>query len=184
MDNIQFWIYVIFAVIYFFGRALRKKPQEKPKQRPRSPLETESESKERPVSFEDLLEEITGRKSLSDPQKSEPEIEEPEIEEAPPRPSRYERLKQEREAEKFEEGRTRTFSDEETRRVYEESIKSAEGYDLDYGTDEKYASKKVLRSTAEEEEDNEFVTEIKSMLQNKDEAKKAVILSEILNRKY
>ncbi len=175
MDNIQFWIYVIFAVIYFLSRSLRKKPAENQQKRPRSPLETDEGPRRQPASFEELLEEITGRQTLKEPPR---EVEEEESF-TPVTPK-----KKEPAPPPFDEGRTRRFSDEESRRIYEESIKNAEGFDLDYKPDAKFASRKVLRATAEEEEVNEFASEIRSTLQNPESAKKAIILAEIINRKY
>ncbi|MFY0685802.1 MAG: hypothetical protein JXQ90_01485 [Cyclobacteriaceae bacterium] len=187
MDDIQFWIYLVFAAIYFIGKALKKKnkpPVNRP--RPQSPLETETELADRPqtsrpATFEELLEEITGQKSL------EPETPVEESVEEKPVPF-YEEQKEIIPVQKDEsiemEGRNRQFADEESKRIYEESIKRAEGFNIGFEPDEKFSSKKVLRSTAEEETENEFASEIKSMLQNPDDAKKAIILSEILNRKY
>ncbi len=174
MENIEFWVYIIFAVIYFLARGLRKKSKPKPVARPQSPLETDDgDTRQPPVSFEDLLEEITGRKTL---EKTEEIIEPAEPEEKPAGPPE--------ETPKFEEGKTRRFSDEESKRVYEESIRQAEGFEIDYGTADPYQSKKVTRETAELEEENKLAEEVRAMLQDTDSARKAIILSEIIGRKY
>ena len=77
----------------------------------------------------------------------------------------------------------RFFSDEESRRVYEESIKRVEGQ-KDYKSGKQYKIKKVLKEKAEDKKVNRLADEIKSMLQSPESAKKAIILSEILNRRY
>ena len=185
MDNIQFWIYVIFAIIYFVAKNFKKgsKNQDSPDPREQRPQPTQAQS------FEDLLEEITGRKSLKEQPKQE--IEEPDpfaeaFEERYLQPKPWEAEVQERQAKEQREmeGRNRQFADDESRRVYEESIKRAEGAGIEYSLDEHYASRKVLRSTAEEKDGHSIASEIKEMLDNTADARKAVILGEILNRKY
>ena len=186
MDNIQFWIYVIFAIIYFVARNFKKADKNQQPARPPRRSGEAGDTFNQPQSFEELLEEITGRKSIRK------EVEEEELFDFEPGVERYQQPKpweeKERERElrnEFErEGRNRQFADAESRRVYEESIKLAEGAVLDYGVDEKYASKKVIRETAEEKKQNMLAAEIKDMLSNSQDARKAVILSEILQRRY
>lgn len=192
MDDIQFWIYLIFAAIYFLTRNLRKRSKESEKKRPRSPLETQDEDsttpKKQSQSFEDLLREVTGQSEFPGQQKEEER--EQEIEEPEPFVEAFDKYKtagsREYEEEKgdFEEGKTRRFSDEESREVYERSIRMAEGSDLTFDPDESFRSSKLKGSTQVEEEENEFVKEIRETLANSDEARKAIILSEIINRKY
>ena len=49
---------------------------------------------------------------------------------------------------------------------------------------EKVETSSRFKSFEEEEEDNSFATDIKRSLSEPESAKKAIILSEILNRKY
>jgi hypothetical protein len=185
MDNIQFWIYVVFAALYFLSRAMKKKPeQNRPKQRPRSPLETEdstSSSKpyERPKSFEELLAEFTGE-STGKKKEEEYEVEEPE-----PFADAFEKVssagEKRYEDRSFEdEGTKRSFADDESRRIYEESIKRAEDNAIEFSRDEKFLKedKKLQRKGSE------IAADIKASLQNRDQARKAVIYAEILNRRY
>ena len=177
MDDIQFWIYIIFAIIYFVGKNFKKKAQEqqKPRPRPNSPSEPQGDYPQRPVTFEDLLEEITGRRSAQ-PAPSR------QREDIPAVPAREVKMKADIEIE--EEGNRRAFADEESKRVYEESIKKAEGFELAYQQDEHYQTRKLFNDRPDRTTENEFASEIKSMLKNGDSARKAVILSEILQRKY
>lgn len=187
MDNIQFWIYVIFAIIYFVARNFKKDNKKSPPGQPQDPASDTTTSRPQPQSFEDLLEEITGRRTVATPtqeQAFDRPVEEEDERYMQPKPWEEKERKIERANEFEKEGRNRQFADEESRRVYEESIKRAEGADLRYEVDEKFASKKVLRETAEEKETNEFAAEINAMLRDSNEARKAVILGEILNRKY
>ena len=43
------------------------------------------------------------------------------------------------------EGERRTFADDESRKVYEESIKMAEGADLEFKPDEHYRSPRIFK---------------------------------------
>lgn len=188
MDNIQFWIYVIFAIIYFVAKNFNKQNKKSSQNRPSASPQEEGSSRPQPQSFEDLLEEITGRRTVQ--QKRQQEVEADPFDEfeeeryLQPKPWEVKESKIEQANEFEREGRNRQFADEESKRIYEESIKRAEGALLDYSVDEKYASKKVLRETAEIKEINPVAEEIRNMLRNPSETRKAVILSEILNRKY
>lgn len=176
MDDIQFWLYLLFAIIYFISRGLKKKDAPKPSERPRA-SQPHQESRPKQVSFEELLKEFTEGRVPDEEQVSEKE----------------ERLNEgieHQESEKrrelkpaFDEGTTRNFSDDESKRVYQESIKRAEGATLDFGRDEDFKSR--LKSRFEKEEESTSVaSDIREMLSNPEDAKKAVVLSEILTRKY
>lgn len=167
MDDFSFWWYIIAAVIYFLTRGKKKKEQ--PNSRPGS--ETKAPHNP-PKSFEDLLREITeGRQEESEPVEQE---------------SAKERdFSFEEEDDRRLEGERRAFADEESRKVYEESIKMAEGADLEFEPDENYKAPRLFKVLEQEQEENEWsiADEIRDGL-NTTEAKKAVIYSEILTRKY
>lgn len=169
MEDYKFLWYIIAAVIYFLTRAKKKKSS--PKQaRPG----TENNPAEPPKTFEDLLREITGEESP---------VEEREVIESKQNEPIVER--EETKEETRLEGKRRAFADEESRRVYEESIKRAEGFKLDYEPAEQFKEPKLFKGNGEEDEEDQFslADEIREGLQA-DEAKKAIIYSEILNRKY
>ncbi|MBR07989.1 MAG: hypothetical protein CMP48_09905 [Rickettsiales bacterium] len=178
MDDARIWIYIVAGAIYLISRALKKK---KPDAVPRKPTGSRpsapSSSPNKPVSFEELLREFTEGKA-ADPEPT-------------PEPVETRRAVEERKwqqenktVEDFSnEGRNRTFADDESRRVYEESIKNAEGAEINFERDEHFRIK--LKDRKEEESDRSgFATEISEMLRNPEDARKAVILGEILNRKY
>ncbi|WP_420318877.1 hypothetical protein [Ekhidna sp.] len=167
MDDFNFWWYIIAAVIYFLTRGKKKKDQ--------SPSRPGSENKppqqSQPKSFEELLKEITEGRTEEEPTpRQEPVV-----------------IKQD-DSEKENirlEGERRSFADDESRRVYEESIKMAEGADLEFKPDENFHSPSLFKGAKkiEEEEEWTIADEIRDGL-NTNEAKKAVIYSEILSRKY
>lgn len=169
MDDFSFWWYIIAAVIYFLTRGKKKK--EDPTSRPGS---ENNPPPSQPKSFEDLLREITeGRPSDEPTYKQEP----------------VEIIKEDNKEDEIEkrrfEGERRAFADEESRRVYEESIKMAEGADIEFERDEHFQQPRVLKGIhrSREEEEWSIADEIRDGL-NSSEAKKAVIYSEILTRKY
>lgn len=168
MEDFSFWWYIIAAVIYFITRGKKKKGQ--PNSRPGS---ENNPAPSQPKSFEDLLKEIT---------EGRPEEEQPTIEQEP-----VVIEKQEVEEKNHRlEGERRAFADDESRRVYEESIKLAEGADLEFAPDNKYKEPRLFKGATREEaiEDEwSIADEIRDGL-NSSEAKKAVIYSEILNRKF
>ena len=68
--------------------------------------------------------------------------------------------------------------------MYEESIRRAEGFKLDDEPAKPYESSRLFKDQEPEEaEEHTFAQEIRECLQA-DEAKKAIIYAEILNRKY
>lgn len=168
MDDFNFWWYIIAAVIYFLTR--KKKKKEQPSNRPGS--ENNPPKNQQPKSFEDLLREITEGRN-----ESEPVIEqEPVVIEQEERSIQDENIRL--------EGNRRAFADDESRRVYEESIKMAEGADLEFEPDEHFRAPSLFKgSKNDDEEEWTIADEIRDGL-NSSEARKAVIYSEILNRKY
>lgn len=179
MDDIQFWLYILFAVIYFIARGLKKKKPQKPVNKPESTTtsQTDSRPQRKPVSFEELLKEFTEGRGQEQPEEREVFQEhDEEVDTA------YQTVDEQEKDEPFEEGKTRRFSDEESKRVYQESIARAEGASLEFKRDEHFRSK--LKSNRNDETGSAVAAEIRDLLSNPNDAKKAVVLSEILNRKY
>lgn len=161
--DIENYFYVILAVIYFLSRVLKGK-----KQIPQEDSYEEQESTgKKTVTFEDLLKEFTDEKEV--------EIEEPEaVEEAPIEPVEDQRPRSYRSP----------YSDEETKSIFEKSIREAENISQDEAGEENKLIFKEFKPYQEEDDTNEFATELKEMLQSADGGKKAIILSEILTRRY
>lgn len=167
MDDFSFWWYIIAAVIYFITRSKKK---QQPNTRPGS---ENNPPPSQPKSFEDLLREITeGRSEVE---------EEPEFRQEPVRVETRAREEENRRL----EGERRVFADDESKRVYEESIKMAEGADIAFERGESYKEPSLFKSPIQSEDEEEWTIadEIRDGL-NSSEAKKAVIYSEILTRKY
>lgn len=178
MDNIQFWLYLVFGAIYLLTRFLKKKDPENEPNRPGQNPNQPQRPQRKPVTFEELLKEFTeGRQEEEEPERV-PErrpMEETQVKER-------KRQEESRPKEIIEEGRTRRFADDESRRIYEESIRKAEDTAIEFRRDDDFRSRMARRN--EEEAENNLAEEIKEMLQDKNQAQKAVVLSEILNRKY
>lgn len=168
MEDFKIWLYLAFAAVYLISRAMKKKEPEK---KPRSPLQTaedQSPRRKAPASFEELLKEFT-----EEHERQEADARGETVQETVAAPARQ------YEEEIRLEGEKRHFADDESRAIYERSIQEAEGADISYERDEHFKMKRWDR----EESENEIASDLKNMLKSGD-AKKAVILSEILNRRY
>ncbi len=155
------YFYVILAIIYFLSRVLKGK-----KQAPEDESYDQPETTgKKPVTFEDLLKEFTEDKSVE----PEPEVVQESVREVEDsRPKSY----------------RSPYSDEESKSIFEKSIKEAEMLSKGEEPAEKKLVFKEFKPYQEEEETTGFATEIREMLQSGDGGKKAIILAEILNRRY
>ena len=177
MDNIQFWLYVIIAIIALLAQMRKKKgQQDQQEERPRpvrrvGPVvdaeDTETVAPARPLSFEDLLNEILVAKNPPKPE---------------PQPVSYENY----EIEEPEPAVTPTYYQEYSNKALEKSERMSEkhptltsSFDLDKSLvfNEHFKNYAVAseKSTA-----SLFAEELKQH----DGLRKAVIFSEILNRKH
>lgn len=170
--------YIVGAIIYYFIKNKRKQVQKKsstssPKQSNRPTIESKRKS------FEELLKEISDQ--------TEQEVEKFE-EENPVEATEYvskREEEQEIEYKSIESQSRRKFADEESRAIYEKSIKQAEGFDIAFEENENYHSSKLktLHTNHQKNKKNNIAEEIRKGLSGNG-AKKAVIYSEILNRKF
>lgn len=186
-------IYIVFAIVYFVIRSLKKKPKLPDVQDRRSQGDDDSGGNERqpsapPMSFEDLLRELTtgGQKQQEAPAPKaiQPAPAKSRSFEFPSDGTNYEDVQEEwadKEIYTVKEGNnTRIFSDQESKRIYQESMH------IDHSRDAKVDPSRSRFAEFEIQEDNSsaFRDEIVDMLSTQDGAKKAIILSEILDRKY
>jgi hypothetical protein len=167
MDK-EFIIYIVFLIIALLGRLLGgKKGAAK---RPRKPSSTTN----KPVkSFEELLEEFTqGRQAESN--RDIEELDVPASVESRRRRKSARELIEDDEREDVSEERPFSFEPNENLRSLDELV------DI-----EKVKTKSSLQSPDEKEDVSKGVDAVvSSLLQSPEDAKKAIILSEILNRKY
>lgn len=170
MDDYKILLYIVAAVIYFISKA-RKKKKAASVDMSRPGTENNPTPQGPTKSFEDLLKEITGD-AESEGKAIEVAEEVPLIEKQKD-PAEDRRL----------EGERRAFADDESRRVYEESIKRAEGFDIEFKPNEHFKEPRLFKDEDSKEEEYSFADEIRDGL-SANEAKKAVIYAEILNRKY
>ncbi|MEM7106774.1 MAG: hypothetical protein AAF519_01015 [Bacteroidota bacterium] len=161
MDDIQLLVYILIVAFGIFSRFLKAK-KKKPKSQASS--EAETTSKKPAVSFEELLKEFTGESS------NEPEPEEVyEPKRKGPKPAAVE------------------YDDDEIQQRYQESLKKAESYESqsqkkakDALPTEKFTHFRGYDDVEKEEVESEFLT----FLREEDGPRKAIILGEILNRRY
>ena len=183
--DVQFWIYIIIVAIYFLSRMLKKAEQpgapgadNKPERRRQGPPQTPSAEVPRQLTFEELLREITEGKKIQRP--------------APPPPQplperRYQPVEREvdEEARSLEEIPEAEY-DVRSPRSYEESRRQAYQH-----TSLEETLK--LKDTAmdfgkfkvfETQQKSQLLDRYKRILRNPDTLKEAVVLSEILKRKF
>lgn len=190
MDNIQFWLYVIVAVIYLISAARKKaKKQNQPEDFPETTsrptarqYDEPATQKPKPITFEELLREITEGKQATPPP---PVLERsPEYSRPKPQPE-YVDYDDEIEAEEKSLEET-TVDEERTTKIYEDAKKLAfyrpsleetlkvQDVNTTYG---KFAA-------FETKQDANLMLEYTKDLRDPKGFKKALILSEILNRKH
>lgn len=160
MDDIQVIIYIAFVLFAIISRALKKKKAvaKKPVQSNNQDPEQSSPS---PLSFEELLREFTEEKT--------------ETVEPDPEPS----ITRERE---------RVYDrqdDEEVKRVYEESVRASKRFELESKhTDDRHTGNFTHFRGYSEEDTEEEENEYADLFRDPESAKRAIIASEILIRKY
>jgi hypothetical protein len=185
-------IYIIAIIAYFIYTATRKKANPEEMDQPKTP--DNSQEQRRPASFEDLLKEI--RQNQGQREKDLSQSGQGKSAEQFPRRQETRTLEQQKPRPVQE---TRTFEQQKPRNVQE--VKKAKGYESFEGViEDKRIPERVKLSDQERihgqieglkssiavesidrmDEENKY----KTMLRNPETIKDAVILSEILNRKY
>ncbi|HHP7242352.1 MAG TPA: hypothetical protein ACFCUD_11790 [Cyclobacteriaceae bacterium] len=172
MDNIEILIYLIFGIIYFLSRAFRKKRTKTPQ--PTQATE-ETQREKRPASFEELLEEFTSKKDQETEEEDQDDEYKPVFQET-----------SEREKDRDEKRRPSSHEDAESKQVFEDSIKEAKRY---FQSDDD-SEKSLLKDKSfddiyhKKKKDNKLAKEIRNSLRDPNGARKAIIYSEILKRRY
>jgi hypothetical protein len=180
MKDIQIWLYIIIGVIYFLSR-LKKKPEQQPKDiadfEPEKPVRNFEIPPARPtaapqkgLTFEELLREISQEKTK---ERSQPEYvdyddaieeEEKDLEDV-----NYDYRKQDKIYEVYDEAKKQAFH----RPSLEETMKVGD-------TDVRFGKFKVF----EEETKRDLMAEYLADFKDPEGFKKAVVMSEILKRKF
>jgi len=176
MDSFQFWLYVIIGVIYLVSRARKKKADQSPgpvdanEEKPFSSTRHEG-NKPKQLSFEELLKEITESKQQRPPME-EPVVdydENLEEEEKDLEDVEYDYRKQNKTYEVYEEAKKQAFF----RPSLEETMKLQD-------TVVNFGKFKEFEKRAETNLAAEYLKEF----HDTDSLKKAVVMSEILKRKF
>ncbi len=166
MDNIELLIYLLLIGFGLFSRLLKAKKKKPPPQQ--GPADVDQEPQGKPVTFEDLLKEFTGE-TQGPTQQERPVPAEPMATPKAPEPE-YQ------------------YEDDDIRERYESSVKKASEIKtidelVDLEDDRHTGQFKHFRGYDEhetEKEESEFI----KFLRTEDGPRKAIILSEILNRRY
>lgn len=159
--------YIILFVIYLIGMLFKNKKgkpvTQHPEKQSRPPQPASGSPKRRmPTSFEELLEEF-GRESDDEPE------EEIVYEESPQQRQKY---------------RTAAY-EKEIQQTYEQSVRDAENMKtLDEQITAEDMERKILKEPDEDEKAETRRSRYAELLRNPTGVRDAVILSEILNRKY
>ncbi|MCE2732145.1 MAG: hypothetical protein O9302_09080 [Cyclobacteriaceae bacterium] len=186
MDNIQFWIYVILGVIYLIGRASKKKKEEE-RQPTRRQNSDSQPSGPKPLTFEELLKEITEAK-MPEPEKevvTKKQTYQEYEEETVPEYKSYDTVKEET----YEEPKGYDFEKEETYKTFEKSRfeafnrKSYEELQLEGALESPKVEYKKFKEF-EKEEGISLASQIAEDFADMDKVKRAFIMAEVFNRKY
>jgi len=176
MDKFQFWLYVIIGLIYLVSRARKKKADQSPgptsakEEKPFGSTRHEV-NKPKQLSFEELLKEITESKQQQPP-REEPVVdydENLEEEEKDLEDVEYDYRKQNKTYEIYEEAKKQAFhrpSLEETMKVQDTVVSFGKFKEFERGAETNLASE-YLR-----------------YFHDPEGFKKAVVMSEILKRKF
>lgn len=177
MDSFQFWLYVIIAVIYLISRARKKKADESPgpvdagRDRPMSSPPPQA-NKPRQLSFEELLREITESKQQQQLPREEPVVDyddDLEEEEKDLEDVEYDYRKENKTYELYEDAKKQAF----LRPSLEETLKVQDTV-VSFGKFKEF----------EIEDENNLASEYLKEFHDPDGLKKAVVMSEILKRKF
>lgn len=175
MDNIQFWLYVIIAVIALIAQMRKKRQQQTEQEKPRparreaAPRTTvrrtvsTTSSPAKPVSFEDLLREIIEAKEPQPVEEAKPAFGyEAEVED-------YDYYKEDETLKIYEKAKQEAFN-----RASLEETSSLDDTKVSY---EHFRNYEISSPTSR-------AGAIANEIKRPEGLKKAVILSEILNRKH
>jgi hypothetical protein len=181
--DVQFWIYIIIGVIYFLSRLLKKPAEEpgeitdtRPPERRRPPAEQTTTERPKQLTFEELLREITEGKQAQKP-----------VPQPQPQPS-YERF----ENDLGDEARTLEevgYDEAENARVFK-AYEDAKSQVLQRTSLEEtlrlqdtvvdFGKFRVFETQKKKDVLNEYI----NIVRNPQSLKHAVVMSEILKRKF
>jgi hypothetical protein len=177
--DIQFWIWLIVIVITLIARANKKKPQSFNPEQMEPPA---SEDKTKPITFEDLLREIQAAKAPQSRPASIPVASKKEA----PKQYDFEDYDDELEEESKSLENAPSYAEDKIYETYENAKKSAfarasleETLKVE-DTEVKFGQFKEFSKSKSQSQAAEYAKE----LRNPKSFKKALILSEILNRRF
>jgi len=159
-------LYIIFFVIYILAKTLKKSKSKQSPKRPRPKIDAETQEAEPTMTFEDIFRGLTNDKKKEKPEPVEVINE-------------------------IEEFESNYPSDDEIQEVYKESLRQAEKSKTleqivyDNAKEKRVAIQEHEESTRRDVEERfTLASELGEMLKNPEDARKAIVLKEILDRKY
>lgn len=173
MDNIQTWVYIVLGLVYFVSRLMKKPERQAPQPGRQQPRSQGNENSPKPLTFEELLKEITEAKepytsSPPSPTQGYVNYEDEIEEETTTEPAGYDYRKEET-YRTFEENKFAAFN----RLSYEDTMKVGD-------TDVSFGKFKAF----EEDTKPSIASEIMQEFSDPERVKRAFIMGEIFNRKY
>lgn len=155
MDDIQLVIYIVLIAFGIFSKFLKAKKKPVPKKgKPINSREPETPQKQ--LTFEELLREFTEEKS--------------------PQPEPMEEVSYEADFD--------IRDDDEIKRIYEKAKLDSKKYEVEASHDDRHTGNFQHFKGYSEEDTEEEASEYAKLLNDPDSARKAIIMSEIINRKY
>lgn len=183
MENPEYLFYIVFGLIYILTRGIRKRKKNVPP--PKSGHKPVDQGNGHPaekpqLSFEELLKELTGRTTKTQPEPVKEADLEPEPEPEPVPEPEYKTKPLVSETKPLP-----SFDDEKIRKIYERPTTDKKRKTVsEIAAEQKETNSFRFKAFEIKEIDNKFAAELKKMLQNPEDAKKAIVLAEIINRKY
>ena len=193
MENPEYLFYIVFGLIYILTRGIRKRKKNVPP--PKSGHKPVDQGNGHPaekpqLSFEELLKELTGRTTKTQPEPVKEADLEPEPEPEPelkpkPKPKPVPEPEYKTKSLVSETKPLPSFDDEKIRKIYERPTTDKKRKTVsEIAAEQKETNSFRFKAFELKEFDNKFAAELKKMLQNPEDAKKAIVLAEIINRKY
>jgi len=176
--DFQFWIWIIVVVITLIARANKKKAGQAPppENAPDKPKRPQPSTEQKPITFEDLLREIQGEKTLSKP--APPKQKEPEYDIVNYDDDLPDEIKE------VEEVRYDKKKDEKAFQTYQEALKRAEKRPLVKEAPDKSTKMRSEHFDGYHIKKKKASFDFLKELKDPKGFKKAFIMSEILNKKY
>jgi len=176
MDRTQIIIYIIFGLVYLLMRVIKNRNA--PKEQEEGEVEQQPRPKTKPITFEDLLKELSGVEEVEKPKPQPQPVPKPLVkEEAYDHPfAKANKKKQNKGAFSYDDKPNTRF----------EKYRDAKPLSLEekYKTTAIKDRKDEFDSKYHKEEEHTMADDVRESLRSPSDIKKAFVLSEVLQRKF